>query len=148
MKYTYPAIFTPANGGGYLVQFVDSENWFTEGETLEEAERMADDVLNLMLLDAEEKKREIPTATKIEDVKAKDGEIVKVIHADTEAYAKKMAEIEANPIKYAREQKGWNIKQLAEFLNAPYRTIQDWNNGEHFPPRWIQNIIVEKIYSA
>ena len=148
MNYTYPAVFTPAEEGGYLVQFVDAENWFTEGDTLEEAERMADDVLNLMLWDAEEESREIPAATKIEDVKVKDGEIVKMINADTEAYAKKMAKIEANPIKAAREAKGWNIKQLADFLHAPYRTIQDWNNGEHFPPRWIPDIIVEKIYSA
>ena len=111
MKYDYPAIFSPAEEGGYIVQFVDAENWFTQGETLEEAEFMAEDVLNLMLWDAEDENEYIPAATPIEKVKLNEGEIVKMIHADTEAYAKKMAELEANSIKT----EDWSINHIEAY---------------------------------
>ena len=111
MKYNFPAIFSPAEEGGYLVQFLDAENWFTEGDTLEEAEIMAEDVLNLMLWDAEDDHEYIPTPTPIEDVKLNEGEIVKMIHADTEAYAKKMAEIEAST-KVTHEAEDWSIEHI------------------------------------
>ena len=148
MKGDFPAIFTPSSEGGYVVQFYDEQGCITEGDTLEEAITNAEDALNTIMLYLEDEKQDIPTPTPIEDIKVKDGEVIKVIHADTKAYAKKMAKIEANPIKAAREARGWNLKQLADFLHAPYRTMQDWNSGHHFPPRWIQDIIVEKIYSA
>ena len=51
----------------------------------------------------------------------------------------------ANAIKEAREKAGLNIKQLADLLGAPYRTIQEWNAGRMSPPEWIQRIIVEEI---
>jgi antitoxin HicB len=48
-KYFYPAIFTPEETGGFSVQFVDMEEAFTEGETMEEAMFYAADVLTLTL---------------------------------------------------------------------------------------------------
>ena len=142
----FPIIFTPDVSGGYVVQGYDVPNCITEGDTLEEAEFMAKDALNALLYLEEEDK--IPQATPAEQIPLEEGQIIRMIRLDTEAYAKEMEKYDANPIKYAREQKGWNIKQLADFLGAPYRTMQDWNSGHHFPPRWIQEIIVEKIYSA
>ena len=50
-----------------------------------------------------------------------------------------------NAIREAREKAGLNIKELAELLGAPYRTIQDWNAGRISPPEWIQRIIVAEI---
>lgn len=50
-----------------------------------------------------------------------------------------------NAIREARERAGLNIKQLAELLGAPYRTIQEWNAGRMAPPEWIQRIIVAEI---
>lgn len=42
----YPAVFEPAEEGGYLVDFPDFDgNCYTEGDTLEEAFEMAQDVL-------------------------------------------------------------------------------------------------------
>jgi antitoxin HicB len=49
MKLEYPAILSPAQEGGYLVQFVDLEEAFTEGDTLEEALFMAAEVLSGVL---------------------------------------------------------------------------------------------------
>ena len=146
MKRDFPIIFKPLKDGGYSVQGYDVPGCITFGETIEEAELMAEDALNLLLYDEEEDK--IPTPTPIEQISLEEGQIIRMIRLDTEAYKKEMEKYDANPIKYAREKKGWNLKQLAEFLNAPYRTMQDWNSGQHFPPRWIQDIIVEKIYSA
>ncbi|MBQ1941676.1 MAG: helix-turn-helix transcriptional regulator, partial [Selenomonadaceae bacterium] len=40
--------------------------------------------------------------------------------------------------KKAREEAGLTIKELADLLGAPYRTIQNWNLGERKPPEWIE----------
>lgn len=56
-----------------------------------------------------------------------------------------MDEKATNPLKEAREKAGLNIKQLAELLGAPYRTVQDWNAGKHLPPEWMAKILVDEI---
>ena len=56
-----------------------------------------------------------------------------------------MSDIENNAIKAARIQAGLNIKQLAELLGAPYRTVQEWNAGRHLPPEWMTRLIVAEI---
>ena len=56
-----------------------------------------------------------------------------------------MADTEINPLKVAREKAGLNIKQLAELLGAPYRTVQEWNAGRHLPPTWMTKILVDEI---
>lgn len=56
-----------------------------------------------------------------------------------------MADNEINPLKEAREKAGLNIKQLAELLGAPYRTVQEWNAGRHLPPEWMTKILVDEI---
>ena len=53
-----------------------------------------------------------------------------------------------NRIKEARIKAGFNIKQLAELLKAPYDTVRDWNNGRRKPPVWLQDLIIEKIQSS
>lgn len=49
MSIHYPARITPQVDGGFLVQFVDMEDTFTEGETLEEALFNAAEVLSAMV---------------------------------------------------------------------------------------------------
>ena len=56
-----------------------------------------------------------------------------------------MVDIEGNKIKTVRIKAGLNIKELAELLNAPYRTVQEWNAGRHLPPEWMQRLIIEEI---
>lgn len=53
--------------------------------------------------------------------------------------------METNAIKEARENAGMTIKELAELLGAPYRTVQDWNAGKRQPPPWIERLVLEKI---
>ena len=47
-----------------------------------------------------------------------------------------------------REKAKLNIKQLADLLGAPYRTVQDWNRGKTFPPKWVEKLVIEKIESV
>ena len=89
MKYVYPAIFTfSKENDSYIVQFVDSENWFTDGESLTKAMENAIDVLNLMLLECEESGDKIPKASKIEKISVDENSFVQYIFADTQLYKK------------------------------------------------------------
>src|SRR3989339_505869 len=49
MKFSYPYTAAPQEGGGYFVQFLDFEEAFTEGATLEEAAFNAAEVLSGVL---------------------------------------------------------------------------------------------------
>ena len=155
MEYDFPAVFYP-DDNCVAFHFYDKPDLYLCGDDIEDAIEMAEDVLNGALLRMEKHDEKIPKASKLNEVVLKPNETVRMIHADTEVYARELEEQlkreaidEAeNPIKAVRESKGWNIKELADYLNAPYRTIQDWNSGKVKPPKWIQDIIVEKIYSA
>ena len=102
---------------------------------------MAIDSLSLTLWSLEERGEKIPTPSKIEDIELKDNQAVRMIHIDIEEYAKQVAEMQAkeealknsNLIKYASEKAGIDIKQLSGLLDAPYATVQDWNNGRRKP---------------
>jgi antitoxin HicB len=49
MEINYPARVTPQEGGGFLVEFVDLPDAFTEGQTMEEALFNAAEVLSAMV---------------------------------------------------------------------------------------------------
>lgn len=94
MKYVFPAVITREDDF-YLVEFPDTEGYFgchTYGGSLYEVLDNAEDALNLMLWYEEKENKPIPTASDIRDIKAPDGAIVTLIRADTEAYAKVLAE--------------------------------------------------------
>ncbi|MBO6245751.1 MAG: helix-turn-helix transcriptional regulator [Anaerovibrio sp.] len=86
-------------------------------------------------------------ATPIKEIKAPEGGFVSMILADTVAY-QDVIERENNPIKYARKKAKMNIKQLADLLGAPYRTVQEWNAGRRMPPKWVEKLVIEKIESV
>lgn len=83
MKYIYPAIFTPETDSGYLVDFPDIPNCFTDGDTLEEAFENAEDALALTLWGMEEEKCEIVPPTSVDKIVAPPGGYVFLIKADT-----------------------------------------------------------------
>lgn len=79
MKIEYPAVLTPAEEGGYLVDFPDFEGGaFTEGDTEAEALRNAAEVLGLILEDRKAKGKPAPTPGTIH------GPNVKIVWYDTE----------------------------------------------------------------
>ena len=60
-KYTYPAIFTREETG-YSVRFPQLDGCYTQGDTFEEAQRMASEAMSLHLYGMEQDGEEIPEA--------------------------------------------------------------------------------------
>lgn len=60
MKIEYPAIFDPADEGGYTITFPDFPEAISEGDTLEEANYNAIEVLDLTLKSRMEDNEVIP----------------------------------------------------------------------------------------
>ncbi|MDN5375540.1 MAG: hypothetical protein PWQ39_580 [Thermacetogenium sp.] len=87
-KYVYPAIFDPNEHGGYTVTFPDLPGCVTEGDTLDEALKMAAEAMALHLYGMEEDGDEIPVPSNPVEVKlpedASPGAFVTLIQARTE----------------------------------------------------------------
>ena len=66
MNFNYPFTIKKSEDGSYFVQFIDIEEAFTSGETIEEAVFNAKDVLNLMLEERLDKEDEIPEASELD----------------------------------------------------------------------------------
>lgn len=86
MRYVYPAVFEPAEEGGFVVSVPDIEGCFTEGETLAEAMFMAQDALAMMLVYHEDHDNAIPNPTPIEQVEASENCVVSLVLADTDQW--------------------------------------------------------------
>lgn len=69
MLIVYPAIFFRTVEGGYMVFFPDLDNGATEGSTLEEAMRMAEDYIGTWLYDDFIKGNSFPIARDINEIK-------------------------------------------------------------------------------
>ena len=148
MKVTYLAVFTEADPDerGFTVTFPDVPGAVTEGDRMKECVENAEDVLGTMLcLNAVDN---FPEPSTIEQIHLENNQLVKPVTVDIERFKRMLADIDNNPIRYAREQTGMNIKELAEYLGAPYRTVQDWNAGNSRPPRWMERILFDHIMRA
>lgn len=88
MKYVYPAVFTPEDGG-YSVNFPDLEGCYTSGDDLQDAIYMAQDVLAFTLFDYEKENKEIPEASRLSDIKLEKGEFINYIICDTVEYQRR-----------------------------------------------------------
>ncbi len=61
-KYTYMAVLSKEDDGGYSVRFPQLDGCFTQGDTLEEALAMAQDAMSLHLYGMEQDGESIPQA--------------------------------------------------------------------------------------
>lgn len=138
-KYYYPAIFFP-DGEGFGVIVPDLDGCFSQGDDLNSAMFWAVDAIGTWLDGVDEKNFPPPSKPSEIDATEYPNSIVNVIEFDTEKRKSAL-----NPIRRARENAGLSIKGLADLLGAPYRTVQDWNNGNRQPPVWLQKLVVEKI---
>ena len=151
MQYDFPAVFQ-SDGNAVAVHFYDAD-WFSCGDNIADAVEMAEDLLGGRLMRLERDGGKIPTPTKLENVVLLPNQVVRMIHVDTEVYASELAAMNdkeaimkaENPIKELRERQGLSIKELSDLLNAPYRTVQDWNSGKSKPPAWVLNLILNHI---
>ena len=87
-KYIYPAVFTNEDDGGYSIYFPDIEGCYTNGDDLQDAHDMANDVLCLMLYQLEESGESIPKPTEIKNIETDNDSFVTLISADTIEYRK------------------------------------------------------------
>lgn len=85
----YPAVFTPEDDGGYSVAFPDLDGCFTQGETIEDAYKMAFDALGLAIDFLESEKRTIPSPSTPNEIKLNENEFVVIIEFDMLEYQKK-----------------------------------------------------------
>lgn len=69
MKYTYPAIFEPAEEGGYNVKIPDIPGCYTCGDDMAESLEMAKDCIEMMLVHYEDEKKPIPPASDIKSIR-------------------------------------------------------------------------------
>lgn len=84
-KYIYPAILEK-EGAFYNVNFPDLENCYTQGETLEDAYEMAEDILCLTLYNLEENGDLIPEPSDIKSIKINDNQFTSLVACDTLEY--------------------------------------------------------------
>ena len=66
MNFSYPFKLTPAEEGGFLIQFIDIPEAYSEGDTEDECFYMATDVLNLSLECRLENNEPIPEPSNID----------------------------------------------------------------------------------
>ncbi len=87
MKGTFVAVIHPReNGNGYECRVPDFPGCVTSGKTIFEAYEMIEDAANLWSCDIEIDGRPIPSATPYEEIDHLPGDILQVIHVDSEAY--------------------------------------------------------------
>lgn len=91
-KYIFPVVFTLDTNdpdypnGVYYVNFPDLEGTYTEGETLEEAYDMAEDVLALTLLYMKEQNKDIPPMSNPKDIKCDSNSFIDLVKIDLDNY--------------------------------------------------------------
>lgn len=86
MKYVYPAIFEPAEEGGFIVTVPDIPHCFTSGKDMAQAIEMAQDALAMLLVDYENEGKEIPVPSGLDEFQTDFAK--SFILADTDAWRK------------------------------------------------------------
>ncbi|MBR4384634.1 MAG: type II toxin-antitoxin system HicB family antitoxin [Selenomonadaceae bacterium] len=139
-KFYYPTIFY--RGEKYFIAVVpDLQGCLTQGDDLTDAMFWAVDAIGTWLDGLDEK--DYPAPSKVADVDLSDfpdDAFVNIVEFDTEKYF--------HTIRYEAHKVGLNIKQTADLLGAPYRTVQNWFNGTRQPAPWLERLIVKEIQAA
>ncbi len=90
-KYIYPAVFTKEKQGGYSVSFPDLPGCFTEGDSLKQANDMAQDALGLYLYTLKQDNQKLPDSTDPTDIKLKARTFISLVEWDELEYLKKVS---------------------------------------------------------
>ena len=88
-RYSYPAIFSPEEHGGYSIRFPDLEGCYTCGESITDALMMGQDALAFTLYDYEKEGRKLPTASPPSAILLNEREFINYIACDTIEYRKR-----------------------------------------------------------
>jgi len=117
----YPAKFEKAAEGGYIVEFIDIPSCVTEGDTLEEAKRMAKEAISAMLYSLDSRKMTIPEPSK------KKGKGIYYIEPELKIAF-------AITLKKEREHLGLSQKEVAERMNVNWTYYQRIENPRRSNP--------------
>lgn len=52
---------------------------------------------------------------------------------------------DTNNLKEARKLAGLTQKEMSEQLGIPKRTIEDWERGISTPPKYVEQLVIEKL---
>ena len=121
MKYVYPTIFTP-DEGGYRVRVPDLPGLVSFGDSLADALSMARDAIEMWLWDAENNGERIPEPTPIDHVNTSadgPGAVVNYVFADTDEYRRQN---DTRAVKKTLSIPAW-LDHQAQKANAPFSQI-------------------------
>lgn len=129
MKTTYPIIVRPQDKTGYrFVEIPDFEG-FTQGKDLNECIEMAQDYINLKVMEFEDENKEVPQATDINEIKHDGDTIVTLVAIDTVQYRQ---ENSSRPVKKTLTIPMW-LNNKAERNNVNFS-------------KTLQNALIEQLY--
>jgi len=124
MKYVYPAVFTPEDGK-MLVSAPDLSGCHTFGDDLAQAIEMAQDAVEMWLVQAERDGWEIPLPSTLQAAHATDDNpqsFTSYIYADTDTWRR---QFDNRAVKKTLTIPAW-LNYEAEKQNAPFsRILQD-----------------------
>ena len=86
MKYVYPAVFEPAEEGGYIVTVPDVPHCYTSGKDMAQAIEMAQDAAAMLLVDFEDEVSQIPEPSNLDDLQTTS--IKSLVLVDTDSWRK------------------------------------------------------------
>lgn len=86
MKYVYPAVFEPAEEGGYIVTVPDVPHCYTSGKDMAQAIEMAQDAAAMLLVDFEDEGSQIPEPSNLDDLQTTS--VKSLILVDTDSWRK------------------------------------------------------------
>lgn len=118
MKIEYPAIFDPADEGGYTITFPDFPEAISEGDTLEEANYNATEVLDLTLKSRMEDNELIPIPH------SKTGDKVYMIAPDVNIQAALLVKLNRGEKKFS---------DLARTLGTSWPAVSRLEDPKHWP---------------
>lgn len=116
-KYFYPAKFQEEEDG-FAVSFPDLPGCFTEGDSLEDAYKMAVDAIGLYLVDTK-KGASFPMGSSPKEIVLADNEFVALIEFDELIYRKKH---ESRAVKKTLTLPSW-LNQMAEEENINFSAV-------------------------
>ncbi len=132
MKLVYPACFYPLeNNPGFTVEVPDLPGCVTEGDSLADAIKMAEDAASGWVLDELEDGKPIPPSSRLQDVHPCTGNgFVSLICLDMDAYAEKYGQKAVRKnltipawLNAFAEKRGVNFSQvLSDALTDLYRS--------------------------
>ena len=118
MKIEYPAIFNPADEGGYTITFPDFPEAISEGDSLEEASYNAIEVLDLTLRSRMEDNENIPLPH------SESGANVHMIAPDVNIQAALLVKLNRGEKKFS---------DLARTLGTSWPAVSRLEDPNHWP---------------